>query len=349
MGKKNKREKEDKGKVQPFNITDDLLNDTVLDEFIKENFIRAGERYEEMLNGKSELDHVMIPDDMYNNIKEQIKELEKDHPKSTDANEMELLKEEKYEVEDQKLVNHVDGEELLSEEDKAALEWGRRYQEVKDDPKALKEFLENKSLSRNKKIKKKIKKKSKGFYKVAVSMGVFIGIFGISLSSKANREVLLKTMTNYFTNSSERSMNMSEDVIIDLEEDSAYKEIREKLNCHFYPIYKPDKLQFIKCLIDENSGTATIWYEYGLNSLNISVNVNREGKSSTQIENKHADNQVYTYLQDIEIDVKRLKSDRGVQMYSATFSYNDVYFEIISDLDQEIFYDFLHGIEIYST
>ena len=166
-----------------------LTDDQKTDEFIYKKLAEAADNYEQQLNADPSLDHVRLTDEMREDMMRRIAALEaskagkasgedvlpkKDVLSEEDAllkkdvlSERDVLSEKNVPSEENALPesNILFGEDALSEEDKRALEIGRKAMHVR--------------------------RHAKLFRGMGIAAVLLLGLFGLSMTSQANRLWLL--------------------------------------------------------------------------------------------------------------------------------------------------------------
>lgn len=75
MKKTNKAGLRKNNKIEPFYITDDMISDREMDEFLRQSMIEEADRLEEELNSDPELTGIGASDDLFLKIKARLQEM----------------------------------------------------------------------------------------------------------------------------------------------------------------------------------------------------------------------------------------------------------------------------------
>lgn len=98
---------------------------------------------------------------------------------------------------------------------------------------------------------------------VSVAAAVLIGVFGISMSSEANRAYIMREMNELFGNDVNTQVDNNDVIKSDRTEQYACEKIENILDIKMPDFfYLPDEMTYEKYIIDEESQTAIIQYLY---------------------------------------------------------------------------------------
>jgi len=281
-----------KSKITPFPSMEEREEKGIWEERFQRQLRREADELEEELEAKPELEHIDASPELFDRIVEQLKA------------------EGKWEEETAEEIS-PDISLLLSEEDREALEIGRRVQR---------------------------QSKKRRFGKWAGMAGVvLLCVFLVTMSSEANREYAAGVI-NAITGS--RWGIYVEDVDRDTikyseEERKAYKEIEEKLGI-LVPqmLYRPYGMVFKNYQISEERKSGAVFYQYR-DSI-ISVRLYSRMKDTTM--QQTLDVQV---IDDIPVDILEktaklyeLEDDDG-ETYAGEIVYDNCYYVILGKMDKE--------------
>lgn len=307
MEKDNKKQ-EKNDKITSFEITEDMLSDSELDLFLKESLIREADEIEKALNEEEALRGVGASDDLFHSIVDKLKEQgvwEETEKSGQDASSSVRQAENKEQDEIYR---------MLSEEDRLNIEAGKKYR--------MQEEVRRKKQKRRAKI---IKRGSIAAAAIAV-------VFGLSMTSDANRRLMLKAWdglmynlnyrvsTDYVELESARSKTK--------EEIAALEDIRKNLGAAVIEFeYLPKGMEYVGYEVFEDNKGAYIFYSWNDIIFNITLmympNTNQDS-STYYVFNQDADViDIVKNEQDLEIVI--LKTDQGLDeaMYAAEIQYND--------------------------
>lgn len=320
MEKDNKKQ-EKKDKIMSFKITEDMLSDSELDLFLKESLIREADEIEKALNEEEVLRGVGVSDDLFQSIVDKLKEQgvwEEAQESEQDVPPSALQPESK----EQDAIYS-----MLSEEDRLNIEAGKKYR--------IQEELR----------KKKQKKRAKIIKRGSVAAAAIAVVFGLGMTSDANRRLMLKAWdglmfnlnyrlaTNYAGEESVRSKTK--------EEIEALEDIRKKLGAAVVEFaYLPENMGYVGYNIFEHNKGAYVFYSWEDNIVSISI---------TYMAGTNQDSSAYfvfnqdTKLADIvkneqDIMIRILETDQEIEkpIYAAEVMYKDFRYIIngVSSLEE---------------
>lgn len=283
MEKDNKKQ-EKKDKIMSFKITEDMLSDSELDLFLKESLIREADEIEKALNEEEVLRGVGVSDDLFQSIVDKLKEQgvwEEAQESEQDVPPSALQPESK----EQDAIYS-----MLSEEDRLNIEAGKKYR--------IQEELR----------RKKRKKRAKIIKRGSVAAAAIAVVFGLSMTSDANRRLMLKAWdglimdlgfrmsTNYVEQGAVRSKTKKE---ID-----AIEEIRKQLGTSIIEFeYLPKGMEYMGYEIFDHNKSAYIFYSWEDKIFSISM---------THMPSTNQDSSSYlVFNQDAEI-VDTVKNEQGI-------------------------------------
>lgn len=286
------KEAHGKSKITPFPSVEEGEKRDVWEERFQRQLRREADELEAELEEKPELKHIDASPELFDRIIEQLKEEGKWEEETTE----EFL---------------PDIRLLLSEEDREALEIGRRVQRQGK--------------------KKKLAKWA------GMAGGVLLCVFLVTMSSEANREYaagVINAITGskwgiYIEDVSRDTIKYSE------EERKAYKEIEEKLGI-LVPqmLYRPYGMIYKNYQISEERKSGAVFYQYGDNI--ISVHLYKRMKDTTM--QQTLDVQV---VDDIPVDMleKTAKlyelEDAAGGTYAGEIVYDNCYYVILGKMEKE--------------
>lgn len=298
-----------------------------VDEFLRKKMMEAADRYEEELNSDPSLADLKPSPRVFENIMNMIgKEQEEEGGKApeTEKEADSPAVAESDQTEDAAAADHPDpssAEELLSEEDRRALELGRKQ------------------------LAHPVRRRVLRYLGVAAA--VLVGMFGASMTSEANREKLINVINVLVGREGVMRLANDEDrQRYTDEEEKAWAEIQEKLGIS--PIvfmYRPDRMEFESYRLDEIIGNASVFYEY--DDTILSVRIEGRGKNSSQ--GGIRDGKI---LKTIELNtilgnvvISQIESENG-ESYLAEFQNNNCYYAIYGVLPEKEFLKMIKKIWI---
>lgn len=307
MEKDNKK-KEKKDKIMSFKITEDMLSDSELDLFLKESLIREADEIEKALNEEESLRGVGASDDLFQSIVDKLKEqgVWEEAQESEQDTPTPVLQ---SESEEQDAIYS-----MLSEEDRLNIEAGKKYR--------MQEELRRKKRAKRAKI---IKRGSMAAAAIAV-------VFGLSMTSDANRRLMLKAWdgltfnlnyrlsTNYVEEESVRSKTK--------EEIEALEDIRKKLGTSVIEFeYLPEGMKYKGYDVLNNNKGAYIFYVWGDSVFNVTVtyvsNMNQNSSTYAVLDQNAEKIDTVRNEQNIQFNILETNQKLEKKIYAAEVQYND--------------------------
>lgn len=266
-----------------------------VDDFLRKKMMEAADRYEEELNSDPSLEGLEPSPRVFENI---MAIIEKEETAAARA------------------------EDLLSEEDRRALELGRKQ-------------LAHPARRRVLRV-------------MGVAAAVLVGIFGASMSSEANRVKLVQTLNVLIGNEGVMRLNNEEsNEIVSAEEKEAWAEIKEKLGIGTIGFkYVPEGMEYESYRLDETVGNATMMYQYQDTILYIRME-NRINESS---QGGMRDGKILEHMKvksDAgEIEVSEIQGENE-KNYLAEWEYNNHYYAIYGIMSKKEFLKMIEKIFIF--
>ncbi|MFQ6948301.1 MAG: DUF4367 domain-containing protein [Blautia hansenii] len=173
----------------------------------------------------------------------------------------------------------------------------------------------------------------------SVAAAVLIGVFGISMSSEANRAYIMREMNELFGNDVNTRVNNNEVLESDRTERYACEEIENTLDIkmpRFF--YLPDKLEYQAYSLDEESGAGILQYSYGEQIIFLTAFLN-ENKASVLNQN---DNGVLIetfqndFIPELKITLWKIeeKEDK-TPIYALRWEYKNSYYEFFGEIQEK--------------
>lgn len=307
MEKDNKKQ-EKKDKIMSFKITEDMLSDSELDLFLKESLIREADEIEKALNEEEVLRGVGVSDDLFQSIVDKLKEQgvwEEAQESEQDVPSSAL----KPESKEQDAIYS-----MLSEEDRLNIEAGKKYR--------IQEELR----------RKKRKKRAKIIKRGSVAAAAIAVVFGLSMTSDANRRLMLKAWdglmfnlnyrvsTNYVSQKSVRS-KVEEEI-------QAVEDIKAKLGAATIEFeYLPKGMKYVGYEVFDHNKGAYIFYSWEDKIFSISVTYmagTNQDSSSYFVFNQNT-KLADTVKNEQNIMIHILETDQELEkpLYAAEVTYKD--------------------------
>lgn len=173
----------------------------------------------------------------------------------------------------------------------------------------------------------------------SVAAAVLIGVFGISMTSEANRAYIMREMNELFGNDVKTRVNNNEVLESDRTERYACEEIENTLDIkmpRFF--YLPDKLEYQAYSLDEESGAGILQYSYGEQIIFLTAFLN-ENKASVLNQN---DNGVLIetfqndFIPELKITLWKIeeKEDK-TPIYALRWEYKNSYYEFFGEIQEK--------------
>lgn len=173
----------------------------------------------------------------------------------------------------------------------------------------------------------------------SVAAAVLIGVFGISMTSEANRAYIMREMNELFGNDVNTRVNNNEVLESDRTERYACEEIENTLDIkmpRFF--YLPDKLEYQAYSLDEELGAGILQYSYGEQIIFLTAFLN-ENKASVLNQN---DNGVLIetfqndFIPELKITLWKIeeKEDK-TPIYALRWEYKNSYYEFFGEIQEK--------------
>lgn len=277
-------------KVVPFDIDEKLLDDEKIDRLIKESLIEEADKIEAELENDPSLIGVGASEDMFQSIVARLKEQgdweeEKDVEENLNNNQ-ENVREIK-EIKESEDKNDV-LEDQKSEQEKLE-ELYRMLPEADQHALALGKRVKKETELRRKKRKQRWKILKRG----GVVAAVFFLVFGVSMTSEANRRLVFKAWDGLMFNlgfqlSTDYAGEKGSVQSKSKEEIAAIESISEKMKIPIIDFgYMPNEMIFQGYEIMEDGLEAILFYSYNdkIFSVNI-INIEQEGTMYYALDNE---------------------------------------------------------------
>lgn len=166
-----------------------------------------------------------------------------------------------------------------------------------------------------------------------------LGVFGVSMSSQANRAYVMQKMDEALGNDKNTVIeNDSNRVESDTNEDGDKEIIEQKLNIKlptFY--YIPSGLEYVSYNLDENAQTAYIEYSYNTELIHFIIMANcKDASAMSRNDNGKKIETITNELSKIDIELWEVKDNEDKKpTYIGEWNYKNSYFEIIGKIEKE--------------
>lgn len=216
---------------------------------------------------------------------------------------------------------------------------------VDDREKSTKEEkLREEKLNMEKKKDRNVYRKEKGYWRrrvmkyAAYAAVTLIGIFGVSMSSEANRTYVMQEVNKLVGNDVSTKVNNSDVVQSNRTEAEAFKDIEEAFNIKMPRLfYIPDGMKYETCSIDMEAQIAILQYSYNENLISWLVYAN--DKESSKFSLGDTGNNVESISSNLTPDIKaelwEIEEKEGGNTYMLQWQYKNVYYEILGKINVE--------------
>ena len=298
-------------KIESLHVTREMAEDKEMDEKIRQDLIRAADEAEKASQEEEALgtsipmgaeEKQQLFDDIVNELKrkgiweEDTEEADGDCPEKGTS------------------PCPARPEDQLSAEDQEALRLGR---ELLHTPKKKNPTILSKII--------------KGITGAAV---VALGVFVLSMSSEANRVKLLSVWNSVIGEELRLDFN-NDDSYIDVDEQKAYKQIKEKLGIEpFQFAYIPAEMTFQDYVINDEVKKANLFYSYKGNVITVSM----FDKTVDLSQNQKFDGEIIDVLkvssEEKNANIWKLNG-QGEESYAVEFEYNNAYYSIWGNISKD--------------
>ncbi len=277
------------------------INDKKMQEFIWEKMSEKADAYEAELNADPSLDDVHLTPEMMEDMMRRIAEEDEKDAKSAEM--------------------------FLSEDDREALELGRKERERR----------------------KKRRKSRKVLLRAGILAAVLAVVFGASMSIEANR-IRLLNVWNFLQGKEAviRVENSDGSGEYDARVEAAYADILAKTGIHSVMfMYVPKGLMFINHITDETLENALMFYQHNNTVLTVDMTKKNESSERMQI----FDGEVQ---EEFEIETKygiasamKIVTQEGEKDYMAQIAYDNCQYTIYGISSREEFTKMIEHVNFY--
>lgn len=213
---------------------------------------------------------------------------------------------------------------------------------VDDREKSTKEEkLREEKLNMEKKKDRNVYRKEKGYWRrrvmkyAAYAAVTLIGIFGVSMSSEANRTYVMQEVNKLVGNDVSTKVNNSDVVQSNRTEAEAFKDIEEAFNIKMPRLfYIPDGLRYTSYSIDYESQIAVIQYIYNEQIIDWIVFANDKqsskfslGDNGSLVESIKSD-----LTPNLDSELWEIEEENGENTYTLEWQYKNIYYEIFGKI-----------------
>lgn len=301
------------GKISNMEVTDEMVSNPEMDRKLRESLKEEADRIAEELENNPELQDIKAPDDMYDKIVEKLKEQGIwEEPSQTDVYE------------------------LLSEKDREALKMGQKMQ-----------------VKRAK--REKCRKKLGRIGRSKASMTVLIivaSLLAVGCGSEASRAYVQRMWSLVSGGELSIKIGGNENNIRSLsaEEEKICKEIKSTLGIS--PIvwnYAPDSMVLGEYQISEETYSCAIRYK--INDKPMTIQMYKNDRIDSKITKFDGEIIRTANIKAIGIDVPiwQLNSWNAGQPYVTQFEFDNGYYVVTGEIDDETFTKLIQSIKFYEN
>lgn len=173
----------------------------------------------------------------------------------------------------------------------------------------------------------------------SVAAAVLIGVFGISMTSEANRAYIMREMNELFGNDVNTQVDNNDVIKSDRTERYACEEIENILDIkmpRFF--YLPDELKYQTYSLDEEAGVGILQYSYGEQMIFLTAFLN-ETKASVLNQNDNGvliDTFQNDFIPELKITLWKIeeKEDKA-PIYALKWEYKNSYYEFFGEIKEK--------------
>ncbi len=331
--------KKENNKIVPIRFSFDSSDDPEIDDFILKNLQEEADEIERKMNADPEFAKTAPPENQYEKIVARLKEMgewEEDEEEGAEAEEEANEAAEgaaETGTETDAMPEDVYG--MLSEEDRQALEIGRRERSRLGRKKARNAWL--------------LRVTKRG----GVVAAAFVLLFTVSMNVDASRRVILqmwdtvtdalvaRTATDNLENSVESTMAASL---------AAMKEIQEATGIPGLEfMYWPAGMKYLQYELQDENAEAFVFYSYNDKILQMYMrSVNEDSTNSLITDQDIALEKTLTNWLGADVEIWLVDSDGEAEQYLAEFEYESYRYAIYGYISLEEMEEFVKGIDFVS-
>lgn len=173
----------------------------------------------------------------------------------------------------------------------------------------------------------------------SVAAAVLIGVFGISMTSEANRAYIMREMNELFGNDVNTQVDNNDVIKSDRTDRYACEEIENTLNIKMPEFfYMPDDLEYKTYSLDEEAGVGVLQYSYGEQIIFLTAFLN-ENKASVLNQNDSGiliDTFQNDFIPELKITLWKIqeKEDK-TPIYALKWEYKNCYYEFFGEMKEK--------------
>lgn len=326
--KENKRETPEKGsKISPIRIDQELLEDPKMDEMIRESLKQEADDLEKELNENPSLAGIKAPDDLFEKIVAKLKAEGdwEEEPETAEGAPRQAAQDTEKET-----AKKERDEEAIPQEagrDTKMPDLERLYSMLpKEDQEALK--LGKELGEKQKKRAARRKKRVRFLRRAGAVAAMLVLVFGISMTSDANRKLVMRVWDGVAERFGLRTRVNYEDggVIVsqNQEERNAIEKIKEKTGINEIAFrYLPKGMEFQSYEVNEMVNEVYISYSYkDIIFYMIIHGQNQESTTYNYLDGQYNFKNTYKNDDNLAMKIWEAKQENGNMIYAATFQHD---------------------------
>lgn len=173
----------------------------------------------------------------------------------------------------------------------------------------------------------------------SVAAAVLIGVFGISMTSEANRAYIMREINELFGNDVNTQVDNNDVIKSDRTDRYACEEIENTLNIKMPEFfYLPDEMKYEKYIINEEAQTAIIQYLYEGKYVYFMTMANLKNATSlSQNDKGHEIKKILNELvPDFEVTLWEIYEEGDeISTHALSWNYKNTYYELFGKLSRE--------------
>jgi len=182
---------------------------------------------------------------------------------------------------------------------------------------------------------------------VAMLAITLLGVFGVSMSSQANRTFVMQKVEDALNGKNIVIDNSDNRIISDTKEEEDREELEKILHIKLPQFfYMPDKMEYSQYSVDESAQFASLEYVYKEETVFLMVYANCKDASGVyrNDQGEEIDNLESNFV-DISVQLRKIqeKDDKN-PTYIADWEYKNSYFEIVGKITEEVIREIVENI-----
>ncbi len=292
-------------------------------QFLKKQMEKEAEQIEKEVLSNESLKEVQAPDTLREALAKSIKEYEKNR---TDAPSEES---EKIGISIEEFC------EKLSKEDRESYFRWRAAEEKKKAKKARKRFH--------------FPRKKRAVFVVAATM---VLVLGIGMTSLGGRPYWLKVADLVLGNENTVKVNTEGEDRLEttkVDEKEAYEQIKEELGIEPVQLqYMPAGMEFDKCIVEKELGTATLYYTYKRKVIQYEMYMQHTNGSYSISQEDNYKNSYQLWGGEVLINIKELETINSKEKeFFAIFEHQNAMYRVIGIIEKEEFEKILKNLYFF--